>query len=96
MTNTDIWTLIVGFFLPLLFAIIVQTDWSASLKQVITFIAYMACAVFIWFFVNDKAQFDGWRGYVNVFVHVILGGLTGYFTLWRRTVAPKVEAETNF
>jgi 4-amino-4-deoxy-L-arabinose transferase-like glycosyltransferase len=87
--------LLIGFFMPLVFAAILQSRWSAGVKQVVSFILYMLVAIVVWIIEHENAGLSTWRDYVITFANIIIGGTVGYFGLWRRTLANRIEKATN-
>lgn len=96
MSDAEIGNWILGFFAPLLIALIVQQGWSARLKQVVAFVVVVALSIAVWVYQHEGA-FDGqdWRGFVRVLAPVFIASVASYHGLWRRTVAPAIESATT-
>ena len=92
-TPLENWQIIVGFLLPGLLAIIIQTNWSRSLQSYVSMgIAMLASIVAA--LLSDKA--------VEVPAVIVDGlklfavAITAYYGLWKPTgAAPKIEAATS-
>ena len=54
-SNVLMWAGIVGFFMPVLLAIVQQPTWSAPLRSIVMFVASIVAAVGTVYFTNDGA-----------------------------------------
>lgn len=86
-----LWLLAVGFFSPLVIAVIQQSGWSARRQSVVAFAFYVAvAAVTAWL----NGIFNT-AGLVTSLLVVFVTGATAYKNLWKPTgVAPAIEAKT--
>jgi hypothetical protein len=86
-----LWLLAVGFFSPLVIAVIQQTRWSARRQSLVAFAFYVVvAAVTAWL----QGIFTGF-GLVTAFLVIFVTAATAYRNLWKPTgVAPAIEAAT--
>lgn len=92
MSNLEMWALIVGFLLPPLLAIVMQTRWSAQVQSVVAFIACVVAGAGTAYFQGD---FTGKR-FVEAGLVVLVTTIATYKGFWKPTgVAPTIETGTN-
>ena len=86
-----LWLLAVGFFSPLVIAVIQQSAWSARRQSVVAFGFYLAVAlVTAWL----QGIFNT-VGIVTAVLVVFVTASTAYKNLWKPTgVAPAIESKT--
>lgn len=86
-----LWLLAVGFFSPLVIAVIQQSRWPARTQSVVAFVFYVAvAAVTAWL----NGIFNT-VGLVTAVLVVFITASTSYKNLWKPTgVAPAIEAAT--
>jgi len=93
-SNVLMWAGIVGFFLPVLLAIVQQPGWSQPLRAIVMFVASILAAIGTVYFTDSEA-FTRDRLITTVLV-VMVTAIATYKGLWQpTTVAPKVEAATS-
>ena len=93
ISNAAMWAAIVGFFLPMLLAVVQQPGWSNSVRSIIMFLASCAAAVG-----TVLIQNDGWSGkdWVSTTLLIMVTAIATYHGLWKPTnVAPSIEASTS-
>ena len=92
MTDLMMWSLIVGFFMPPVQAVIQQTNWSSRLRAGVNFVACFVAGVGVAFFQGD---FTGRRVVGSVLV-VLVTTIAVYKGTWKPTgVAPAIEKATS-
>jgi hypothetical protein len=86
-----LWLLAIGFFSPLVIAVIQQTRWSARQQSVVAFVFYVVvAAVTAWL----QGIFTAF-GLVTAFLVVFVTAATAYRNLWKPTgIAPAIENAT--
>jgi len=97
MTNVAMWALIVGFFSPLVLAVIQQPGWSNPVRSVVAFLYSAVAAAGTIFFTNGNS-FTGTdnKDWVSTFLFVFVSTIAFYRGFWKTTnVAPKLEAATS-
>lgn len=96
MPNPAIDVALLSYFLPPIFAIIIQAHWERWQKQIASFLLYMLVATFVFIYRNhiDTAGWQ-WRDYVDCVWPVFMGGVLGYRTLWSDTVKDAIEVTTT-
>lgn len=89
--NVAQWALIVGFALPPVLSVLVQTHWNAQVKSLLAFAACVAAGLGTAYFAGDIG--DDW---VSSALIVLVTGISTYQGFWKPTgIAPTVEAATN-
>jgi hypothetical protein len=92
LTDLAMWSLIAGFFLPPVLAIIMQSGWDQRIKAAVAFLACLAVGVGVSYFEGDL---DG-RSWVSSSLVVLVAAISTYQSFWKPTgIAPKIEAATN-
>jgi len=92
MTDLMMWSLIVGFFMPPVQAVIQQTHWSSRVRAGVNFVACFVAGTGVAFFQGD---FTGRRVVGSVLV-VLVTTIAVYKGTWKPTgVAPAIEAATS-
>lgn len=92
MSDLAMWSLIVGFFLPIAVAVIMRRTWSDAVKAVVTFVACGVAAAGTAFFQGD---FTG-RRFVSALLLVFVGTIVSFKGWWKPTgVAPSIEESTS-
>jgi hypothetical protein len=87
------WSLIVGFLLPPVLAIVQQTNWPDQLRAVVAFVACAAAGVGVAYFQGDLTG----KRFVTAGLIVLTTALATYKSFWKPTgVAPTIETRTNF
>lgn len=86
------WSLIVGFFMPPVQAVIQQTGWSSRLRAVVNFVACAVAGAGVAFFQGD---FTGKR-FVESALVVLVTTIAVYKGTWKSTgIAPAIEEATS-
>lgn len=92
MTEFEMWSLIVGFLLPPVLSVVVQTGWSDRLKAVVAFAACAVAGAGVAYF---QGELTGKR-FVEAGLVVLVTALATYRNFWRPTgVSPAIETKTN-
>jgi len=92
MTNLAMWALIVGFFLPVVISIIVQTSWTTALKASVAFVVCLIAGAGTAYFAGDL---DG-KDWITASLMIMVTALTTYSQFWKKTgIAPKLESATS-
>ncbi len=81
MSDSDMWTGIVGFLLPLAIAVIIKEGWTKELQAVIAFVACLVAAVGSAYFAG---QLDP-KGVVHDMLIVFTLAMTSFGFLWKPT-----------
>lgn len=86
-----LWLLAVGFFSPLVIAVIQQTRWSPRRQAIVAFAFYVVvAAVTAWL----QGIFTAF-GIVTAFLVIFVTAATAYRNLWKPTgIAPAIESAT--
>lgn len=92
MTDLAMWALLVGFFLPVVLSVLVQTGWDSRVKA---FVAFVVCALAG----AGTAYFEGdltGREWVSASLVVLVTALTTYRNFWKPTgISDGIEKRTN-
>ena len=93
MTNLMMWSLIVGFFMPPVQAIIQQTTWSSQLRAGVNFVACAVAGIGVAYFQGD---FTG-RRFIESALVILVTTIAVYKGTWKPFgVAPAIEKATSF
>lgn len=86
-----LWLMAVGFFSPLVIAVIQQSRWSARKQSIVAFLFYVAVAA-VTAYLNDVFTTVG---IVTAILIVFVVASTAYKNLWKPTgAAPAIETLT--
>ena len=92
MTNFQMWSLIVGFVLPPVLAVIQQSGWSDRLRAVVAFLACAVAGAGVAYFQGDLTA----KRFVEAGLVVLVTAIATYRNFWKPTgVAPAIETKTN-
>ena len=92
MSNFEMWSLIVGFALPPVLSIVVQSSWSDRLKAVVAFAACAVAGAGVAYFQGDLTG----KRFVEGGLVVLVTALATYRNFWKPTgVSPAIETKTN-
>ncbi len=92
MSDLEMWALIVGFALPPVLSVVLQSDWSARLKSVV---AFLACALAGAGTAYLQGDLTGER-FVEAGLVILVTAIATYKGFWRPTgVSPAIETKTN-
>lgn len=86
-----LWLLAVGFFSPLVIAVIQQSGWSARRQSIVAFVFYLAVALVTAWLQGIFTAF----GIVTAFLVIFVTAATAYRNLWKPTgVTPAIQHAT--
>lgn len=86
------WSLIVGFFLPPIQAVIQQPTWSKQLRSAVNFVVCGVAAVGVSYFQGD---FTG-RRWVESGLVILVATIATYTGTWKPSgIAPSIENATS-
>ena len=92
MTDFEMYSLLVGFFLPPVLAIVQQSSWSDRLRAVVAFVACLLAGAGVAYFQGDLTG----KRFITGALVVMVTGLATYRNFWKPTgVAPAIETKTN-
>ena len=92
ITDLLMYAALVGFFLPPVLSIVIQTGWSQRVKAAVAFVACLIAGAGTAYL---EADLDG-RTWVSASLIVLTTGLTTYRNFWKPTgISPAIEARTN-
>ena len=91
MTDLELWSAIVGFFLPLGISVVQQRGWNDGFRAVVTFLICMVAAAGTSYFKGDLNLNNWLHSLLVVFVMTI----AAFKGLWQKTIAPAVERATS-
>lgn len=93
MSDLEMWTLVVGFFLPLVLSVIIQTGWDPRLQSIVAFVVAALIAAGT---LALKGDLTG-RSWVSASLIILVTAIATYHGFWKPTnVAPSIESRTNF
>jgi VIT1/CCC1 family predicted Fe2+/Mn2+ transporter len=93
MTDAQMYAAIIGFFLPLVMSVIIQTGWDKRAQAVLLFVVVLIVSVGTLYFTG---QLEG-RSLVSSVLLTFVTSIAAYHGLWKPTqVAPAIESATNF
>jgi|SRR4029079_8456219 len=93
MSNLEMWSLIVGFFLPLAIAFVMQQHWHEQLKAVVGFVICAIAGAGTAYF---QGEFTG-RRFIEAGLVILVTAMATYRNFWKPTgVAPTIENKTTF
>lgn len=92
MTNAQMWSLVVGFVIPPLLAVVQQPSWSAKWRAVVMFVVALLAGAGTAFFTD---QFEGKDVTTSVLI-VLVTAIATYESFWKKTgIAPAIEKATS-
>ena len=92
MSEFEMYSLIVGFLLPPVLSVIVQSSWSDRLKAVVAFLACAVAGAGVAYFQGDLTG----KRLVEAGLVVLVTALATYRNFWRPTgISPAIESKTN-
>ena len=92
MTDFEMYSLLVGFFLPPVLSIVQQSSWSDRLRAVVAFAACLLAGAGVAYFQGDLTG----KRFITGALVVMVTGLATYRNFWKPTgVAPAIETKTN-
>jgi len=95
MTDLQLYAALVGLFLPLLTAIVVQRGWSKSAQVAVNaFLSFVASVILT--YTQGNLDGDHLRQLFMAFMIVFVPAVATYLGVWKPTgVAPAIEAATG-
>lgn len=92
MSNLEMWSLVVGFLLPILIAVIQQEAWPSWLRSVTMFVICLIAAAGTVYF---QGRFD-LQDYVTSALLIVVTAIGTYKGIWQPTgIAPALEHVTT-
>lgn len=92
LTTQDMWTILVGFLLPLAVAMVNQSHWSKILRAIVSFAICIVVAIV------DVLIQGNWNSHdlTRTLVLIAFVAYTSYQLFWRPSaIAPTIEAATS-
>lgn len=92
MSDLEMYSLLVGFFLPLGISVVQQPRWPDGLRAVCTFVLCAVAGLGTAYFQGDLTG----RRVISAVLLVLVAALTSYRNFWKPTrLAPALEAATS-
>lgn len=92
MSNLEMWSLIVGFLLPPVLALIMQSKWPTQFKAIIAFVGCAIAGAGTAYFQGDLTG----RRWIEAGLLILVASISTYHGLWKPTkVAPAIESKTT-
>lgn len=92
LTDLYMYAALVGFFLPPVLAILIQTKWSDRVKAVVAFVACLIAGAGTAYL---EADLDG-RTWVSASLVVLTTGYATFRNFWKPTgISPAIEKKSN-
>lgn len=92
MTDLEMWSLVVGFALPPVLSVVMQSDWSQRLQAVVAFVACALAGAGTAYFQGDLTG----ERFVEAGLVVLVTTIATYKGFWKPTgVSPAIETKTN-
>lgn len=92
MTSLEMWSLVVGFFMPLIIAAVQRSSWSNPVRALVALVMCIIAAFGTVWLAGDFNTDD----VVSSILLVLVTSIATYKGLWKPTeVAPKIEAATS-
>lgn len=92
MSSLQMWSLVVGFFLPPVQAIIQQQSFSTELRAGVNFVACAVAAVGVAYFQGDLTG----RRFIEAGLVILVTTIATYKGTWQPTgIAPGIEKATS-
>lgn len=93
MTSTDMWSLIVGFFLPVGIALVQQQNWKTAFRAIVGFLLCLVAAVGT--VLIQVGSWD-WHRWIQSALLIIVTAISTYEGFWKKTgIAPAIEHATS-
>jgi hypothetical protein len=93
--NFLMWTLIVGFFVPILIAFIQQEHWNSRLRAAVMFVVCIIVALGTCYF-QGKLHLDDTASIITSILLIVVTAIASYKGLWQPSnVAPQIEHLTS-
>ena len=97
MSDVDMWTLIVGFFTPVIISVIQQPKWSDALRSGVAFLCCIIISV-VTLFLNNGVSFSNVtiREWVTAVLVILVTSISTYKGWWKPTgISPAIEKATS-
>ncbi len=98
MNDLAMWSLILGFFVPPVVAVIQQPRWNDGLRAVVTFVFSILVALGSLVFddtLGFHAALDA-ENWISATLLVLVTAISTYKGLWQKTgIAPAIESSTT-
>lgn len=92
MSNLEMWALIVGFFLPVVLSVLIQSHWSTQVQAVFAFVACAVAGAGTAYFQGDLTG----KRFVEAGLVILVTSIATYKGFWHPTkVAPAIEEKTT-
>jgi ABC-type uncharacterized transport system permease subunit len=92
MSNLEMWSLVVGFFMPLVIAAVQRSTWQPPLRALVALIMCIIASLGTVWFAGEFNTDD----VISSILLVLVTSISTYKGLWKPTaVAPKIEAATS-
>jgi hypothetical protein len=92
VTDFEMYSLLVGFFLPPVMSIVQQSSWPDKVRAVVAFLACLVAGAGVAYFQGDLTG----KRFVSAALIVMTVGLATYRNFWKPTgVSPAIESKTN-
>lgn len=92
MSEADMWAAVIGFFMPVVVALLNQCRWPAVLKGLCAFVT-CAVAAFITIYINGAVNATNW---VRTLLFVFMTAIATYRLWWNPSqIAPRIEEATT-
>jgi hypothetical protein len=86
------WVLVVGFFLPIVLSVVIQTGWPKWVQSVLLFVMSVVVAAGTLYFAG-QLDFSNW---VSSTLVILVTAIATYHGLWKPTsVSSAIEQRTN-
>lgn len=92
MSNLEMWALVVGFLLPPVLSIVMQTGWSEAVQSVVAFLGCALAGAGTAYFQGDLTG----RRFVEAGLVVLVTAIATYKGFWKPTrISPTIEKATS-
>lgn len=92
MSNLAMWSVVVGFFLPAVIAVIQQPTWSQGVRAAVTFVVALVAGAGTAYFNGDLSGAD----WVSASLIILVSSIAIYKGLYQPTgIGPKIETATS-
>jgi len=92
VTDFEMYSLLVGFFLPPALALLIQTHWDEKLKTAVAFVACVIAGAGVAYFQGDLTG----KRFVTAALVILTTGYATYRNFWKTSgIAPTIEKATT-
>lgn len=96
MNDIDMWTLVVGFFSPLVIGVIQQPRWSDGARASVAFVVSMVVGTVTYVLNGGTLDVHDVRGIVTSLLTVLVVTISTYKGFWKPTgIVPAIEDATS-